>query len=199
MPCPHTLLQSLGCHNREQASFEINNASLLFLLHLCWIESCGSGQDNRSLKSSSQWKILAFIIISIHNIGRVAELERNGWFFICLICALCSMTWGCLTIKILTAGLCFSLKLICLSHLPGLSPPFLSASDRRCGEWREKIRPLPGAAGSCTEVGGLSAAHAPSTSVATNAEGGSVRHMFLILSRLLGFDRNILICVFTER
>lgn len=63
-----------------------------------------------------------------------------------------------------------------VTDLP-LSSLFLSVSDRRCGERGEKIRPLPGVTGSCTEVGRLSAAHAPPTSVATNDEGGSVRQM----------------------
>lgn len=54
----------------------------------------------------------------------------------------------------------------------------LTGPDRRRRERGQTIRSLPGAAGSCWEVGGLSTAHAPSTSVATYVERGSVRQFF---------------------
>lgn len=56
-----------------------------------------------------------------------------------------------------------------------LSPSFPSGPDRRRGERGQTIRSLPGAAGNRSEVGRLSAAHAPPASMATYVERGSVR------------------------
>lgn len=136
---------------RELAPFKINESCSPVSVTFHWMVS--------------QWTVLTFIIIFIHAIAHVAGFWRNRSLL---------RVHSFYPINLHTEGLCFLL----LCYYPFTFP---SVPDWRCGERGQTICSLPGAAGSCSEVGRLSAAHAPPASMATYVERGSVRWIFFSL------------------